>query len=81
MFVLRCSSGSYESGSISGCLYPCGGPQGLLSLQSLSRYSYLNMGVSKKNRGTFLGSPYNKDYNIFGFIWGSLILGNYHISP
>ena len=31
-----------------------------------------------KIRGTCLGGPYNKDYNIMRFILGSPILGNYH---
>ena len=30
-------------------------------------------------RGTILGGPYNKDYSIWGSIFGSPFLGNYHI--
>ena len=31
--------------------------------------------VSEKLRGTFLGGPYNKDYNILGSILGSPYFG------
>ena len=29
--------------------------------------------------GTFLGGPFSKDYNIYGSILGSPVLGNYNL--
>ena len=43
------------------------------------RWGLHHMGLSKKNRGTLFGGPYNKDPTIKGTILGSLIFGNPHM--